>query len=99
MAKLTREFQRRARREGTENCALCSGILNTDENERGVVQFVDGWFWVCSSCKAKVGNLFDASQSDNYAEAWYIPYHKRSRKRSQTWLKEEYQIEIQLDSK
>jgi len=96
MAILTQEYQRRARDEGTRTCALCGGVLDTDENERGVVQFTDGWFWVCSSCKAKVGKVFDASQSDRYAEADYIPYLKRNRKHNLKWLKDEYEIDIQV---
>jgi len=94
MAKLTEEYQRRAESQSTKTCALCGDILDSDKSERGVVQFADGWFWVCSSCKGKVGKLFDASQSDEYAEADYIPYQKRSRKRNLRWLREEYQIDI-----
>lgn len=94
MAKLTEEYHNRARKEGTKNCALCRGNLDTNESERGVVEFYDGWFWICSICKLKVGKDFDHAQKDDYGDCVVIPYFKRSRRYFLKWLKEECEIEI-----
>jgi len=94
MAKLTEEYQRRARREGTKTCPLCGAILDVHDSERGVVEFMDGWFWVCGKCKEKLGRTFDCTQHDDYGEGEVIRCYKRSRRYSLKWLKEEYQIEI-----
>ena len=94
MAKLTEEYKRRARREATKTCPLCTRKLEDDENKRGVVEFLDGWFFICGRCKAKVGKTFDLTENDDYGQGEAIRYFKRSRKHILKWLLEEYQINI-----
>lgn len=87
-------YGERADREGTENCALCCTSLDVDKNKRGVIEFFDGWFWICSECKHKVGKTFDCTRQKDYGDHDVIPYSKRSRKYSLRWLEKEYQITI-----
>jgi len=75
-----------------ESCVLCLGD-NPREEDRGIIEFYDGWFWICSKCrKLLAGTLLDVTQSSDWGTQTVIPYHKRSRKRWLKYLQEEHQI-------
>jgi len=88
------DYQNRAREESTTTCPLCTHKLDDKEDKRGVVEFFDGWFWVCSKCKAKVGKEFDCTQHTSYGEGTTVYGCKRSRKHNLKWLEKEHQITI-----
>ncbi len=83
----------------SKTCVLCQGPLDSEEKERGIIEFMDGWFWICSKCRKIVGRTFDQTQCKSIAEGEIPPYYKRSRKYWLKWLEEEYQITIKQNSK
>ena len=78
-----------------ESCVLCFGDIDPAEEDRGIIEFLDGWFWICSKCRKLVaGKLIDMTQSEDWGKQEVIPYHERSRKRWLNYLEEEHQIDI-----
>jgi hypothetical protein len=78
-----------------ESCVLCLRDIDVKEEDRGIIEFTDGWFWICSKCRKLVeGKLIDKTQSDDWGRQEVIPYYKRSRKRWLKYLEEEHQIII-----
>ena len=95
------KLEARADEGGNENCALCTGALDADKSKRGMVEFMDGWFWICNQCKNEVGLDFDYTQYSTVDElsdnCTVIPYMKRGRKSALKWLKKEFGITIEAD--
>jgi len=87
-------YAERADRAGKKWCPLCRAILDDDKDRRGVVEFIDGWFWVCGECISKLGKVFDCTQQADYGGHIVIRYFRRSRKFVLRYLKEEHQIII-----
>lgn len=77
-----------------KSCVLCLGDIDADEESRGIIEFNDGWFWICSKCRLVVGKTFDLTQIDDWGEGEIPPYLKRSRKCWLKWLEKEYQIKF-----
>lgn len=78
-----------------KSCVLCLGNMDPEEENRGIIEFYDGWFWICSKCRQIVaGTLLDMTQSEDWGTQEVIPYFKRSRKRWLKYLEEEHQIII-----
>lgn len=78
----------------SKDCSLCLSLLEKDKNDRGIVEFKDGWYWICSSCRKVVGKIFDLTQCSDYAEWEVIRYSKRSRNHWVIWLSQNYEIDI-----
>jgi hypothetical protein len=79
----------------TKQCALCQSHIDQDEEDRGIVEFIDGWYWICSECRKTVGKVLDATQCKEFTEWAIPPYSKRSRKHWLGWLEKEYKIIIE----
>lgn len=77
-----------------KDCALCQGDLDPNEEDRGFVEFTDGWFWICSKCRKLVGKTLDGTQCEKITEWEIPPYRKRSRKYWLKWLEDNFQIKI-----
>ena len=78
-----------------KSCVLCLGDLEVKEDDRGIVEFLDGWFWICSKCrKALAGTLVDMTQSEDWGKQETIPYFKRSRKYWLKYLEQEHGVLI-----
>lgn len=75
-----------------KECVLCRGDIDEKEDDRGIVEFMDGWFWICSKCRGIVGGKLDMTQVDDWGKADIPPYYKRSRKYLLKYLEEEHQI-------
>lgn len=79
----------------SKTCVLCLGDLDSEEENRGIIEFYDGWFWICSKCRKVVADtLLDMTQSEDWGKQDAIPYHKRSRKRWLKYLEKEHQVII-----
>jgi len=88
------EFAKRADRVNYKNCPLCLHKLDADKDKMGVVEFLDGYFWVCNKCMAKLGESFDCRKQKDWGAHETIRYFRRSRKFVLAWLKQEYQVQI-----
>jgi hypothetical protein len=79
----------------SKSCVLCLGDMDLEEEDRGIVEFYDGWFWICSKCrKILSGSMLDMTQFEDWGTQEVIPYFKRSRKRWLRYLEEEHRIII-----
>jgi hypothetical protein len=67
------------------DCVICKGALDFDKNCWGIVEFTDGWYWICSSCRNAVG-IYDHTKHSSRDNVETIPYERRSRKRWWAWL-------------
>ncbi len=77
-----------------KECVLCLGDIDKQEEDRGIIEFMDGWFWICSKCRKIVGDTLDLTQADNWYKTDIPPYYKRSRKYWLKYLEKEHQITI-----
>lgn len=77
-----------------KECVLCCGNIDADEESRGIIEFMDGWFWICSKCRKVVGGILDMTQVDDWADTDIPPYYKRSRKSWLNYLEKELEIII-----
>jgi len=94
-AEATREYFR-DRIPNLEECALCLGELDVEENKRGIVEFMDGCYWICNKCRKVVGKVLDMTQVEDYCETDIPPYYKKSRRHWLKYLEKEHQISISV---
>ncbi len=95
MARLSNEWVLEEQLDKITNrpdCILCRSSLDeVGNNERGVLEFHDGWFWICPICRGKIP---DCDQAEH--EPWYLakqpPYYARSRKQWLAWFQEKYGV-------
>lgn len=74
---------------------MCHGVLDPEEAKRGIVEFYDGWCWVCGKCrKSLAGTLVDMTQSEDWGKQETLPYSKRSHKRTLQYLEREHHVVI-----
>lgn len=77
-----------------DDCILCRRkITSIPLEERGIVEFWDGWFWICPNCKEPMAD-FDQTQYKPWYRAEEIRYSSRSRKYWLNYLDKEYGIKI-----
>jgi len=77
------------------NCVICLNNIDSQESDRGIIEFYDGWFWICSKCRELLKDkLLDMTQSDDWGKQEVIPYSKSSRKRWLQWLQKEHSITL-----
>ena len=76
------------------SCVFCLGDLG-DESGRGIVEFTDGWFWICPACRQIVGKTLDQTQAVDYSYD-IPPFKMRSRKRWLKYLEGEHQIKFEV---
>lgn len=76
------------------HCLLCQGHLDDKEENRGIIEFQDGWFWICSKCKKVVGATFDQTQSEPWWDTVIPPYYAKSRGWWLKWFEREYHMKF-----
>jgi len=92
-AEETRNYLR-DRIPSLKECVLCRGDIDEKEEDRGIMEFMDGWFWICSKCRKIVGGTLDMTQVEDLCTTDIPPYYKRSRKHWLKYLERKHQIKI-----
>ena len=77
-----------------KECVLCRHGLDEKEEDRGIIEFMDCWSWICSKCRKVVRGILDMTQVDDWADTDIPLYYKRSRKHWLKYLEEELEIII-----
>lgn len=74
------------------NCVVClTDIRSVNQEDRGIIEFFDGWWWICPKCK-KLMPGFDQTQCEPWYHSDTIPYYRKSRKYWLAYLEREYNI-------
>ncbi len=72
-------------------CTYCRrSLADVEKADRGVVEFFDGWFWICPACRLVVGDTFDQTQCLPWYHTQYPPYFQKSRRYWAKWFEDEY---------
>jgi len=75
-------------------CALCrSSLRGVAVADRGIIEFHDGFFWICPACRKKIPDS-DQTQHVPWARTPFPRYSRRSRRSWLQWFRDEYGVDF-----